>query len=145
MNVRPRGRRGRFGKVLVAAGLAVAVVVAAPVVQADTRLALNGAAPLPEPLNSVLGGLTPAEYAALTPQVGANWLPGTSPVVVDYPATVGPLWGLDAPTGDQSIDIGQANLHAAIVEHTVWDRASRISILETDKDLEEAENWQPPI
>jgi PE-PPE domain len=109
----------KFRKALAAAGIVAAVVVTAPVVHAETRLALNGARPRPALLNAISsGGLTPAEYAALTPQIGANWLPGTSPVVVDYPATAGPLWGRDAPTADQSTATGQANLHAAIMTAT---------------------------
>ena len=109
----------KFRKALIVAVIAAAVVVTAPVVHAETRLALNGARPRPAPLNAISsGGLTPAEYAALTPQIGANWLPGTSPMVVDYPATAGLLWGLDAPTADQSTATGQANLHAAIMTAT---------------------------
>lgn len=61
----------KFRKALTVALIAAAVVVTAPVVHAETRLALNGARP--RPLNAISsGGLTPAEYAALTPQIGAN-------------------------------------------------------------------------
>jgi hypothetical protein len=85
-------------------------------VHAETRIAVGGASPLPEPLNTLLqGGFTPAQYQALNLQIGANWFPGTRPEVVDYPATAGFLWGLMAPTGNQSIAIGQANLDTAIM------------------------------
>lgn len=86
-----------------------------PVIRAEARLAVNGARPTREPINTILGGLTPADYAELTPKIGANWLPGTSATVVDYPATVGPLWGFGAPDGDRAIAAGRANLHAAIM------------------------------
>jgi len=76
---------------------------------------VNGARPTVEPLNSIMGGLTATEYAELTAQVGANWFPGTTAVPVDYPASVGPVWGWDAPSGDGSIASGQAALHAAIM------------------------------
>jgi hypothetical protein len=71
-----------------------------------------------EPFNTWMGGLTPAEYAALTPQVGSNWFPGSTPVVVDYPASLGFLWGKGAPQANESIDIGQASLHSAIMKET---------------------------
>lgn len=103
-------------KIVAVAALAATTVVAAPLVHADTRLALNGIRPPPPPANMFIGGgVTPEEYAAFTPQIGANWLPGTTPVVVDYPATAGLPWGLDAPTVDESAAAGQTELHTAIV------------------------------
>jgi PE-PPE domain len=101
-------------KLLIAATI-VAGVLIAPLAYAETRIVVPGASPLPEPLNTLLGGLTPAQYDALNLQIGANWLPGTTPEVVDYPATGGPLWGLTAPTANESIAIGQADLNTAIM------------------------------
>lgn len=98
---------------LVAACVALAAATTGPLAHAQTRLTVSGA----RPISSVIepfGGLTPAEYDELARQVGANWLPGTTPVVIDYPATAGLLWGSDAPGADQSVATGQANLHTAI-------------------------------
>ena len=100
----------------VVAAFAAAVVIAAPVANSETRLALNGARTPGPPLNAVIGGgITPEEYDAYTVRIGENWFAGATPKPVEYPATAGLLWGPDAPTVDESAATGQANLHTAIV------------------------------
>lgn len=85
---------------------------------AQTRIGLNGGRPAEWPiLSSVLAnsGLTQEGWLNFASNVGENWLPGTTPVPVDYPAQLGPLSGPSALTTDQSVAIGQRNLHAAIL------------------------------
>lgn len=105
------------GKAVTTMTIAIAVLLAMGVGQgnAQTRITMRGASPMADPLNSIMGGLTPLEYAELGSHIGANWFPGTTVEPVDYPATAGVLWGVSAPTADQSIAIGQLNLDAAIM------------------------------
>ena len=94
------------------------MLITAPVVHAaETRIGLNGARPseLPVISDALNGaGLTQDGWLKFASRVGENWLPGLASVPVDYPAQLGPLWGPGALTGDQSITVGQQNLHAAI-------------------------------
>lgn len=105
---------------LAALVVAAAVVIAAPGVlaAAQTRLGLNGGRPSDWPFLAPLlagQGLTQQGWLDFASRVGENWLPGTTPVAVDYPAQLGPLSGPSALTTDQSTAIGQQNLHAAIL------------------------------
>jgi hypothetical protein len=113
---------------------AAAVLAAAPLAHAETRLTANGAGPLyfPPIVDAFLGDVvsplsppaadgvfTPAQYEAFSPLIGAGWFPGTSPEVVPYPASLGlASLSLAAPSGDQAVAIGQANLNADIIADT---------------------------
>jgi hypothetical protein len=84
-----------------------------------TRITVPGNAPSNNPiLHALTGSLTPQQYAALNAEIGENWLPGTTPEVVNYPATLGVLNGLTAPTGDQALATGQQMLNIAILNAT---------------------------
>jgi hypothetical protein len=61
------------------------------------------------------GHETPQQYAAINAAIGENWFPGTTPEVVNYPATAGFLTSLTAPTANRSIAIGQQMLNADIL------------------------------
>ena len=74
------------------------------------RITVPGAAP-----GLLTGSMTPKQYAALNLAIGENWFPGTTPKVVNYPATAGLLSGLTAPTANQSFAIGQQTLNADIL------------------------------
>jgi hypothetical protein len=69
-----------------------------------------------QPLISNLVGLPP--YSVLSSGVGENWYPGTTPEVVNYPATAGLLSGFFKPTADQSLAIGQQVLNTDILTAT---------------------------
>ena len=75
-----------------------------------TRITVPGAAP-----GLLTGHETPQQYAAINAAIGENWFPGTTPEVVNYPATAGVVSGLKAPTANQSIAIGQQALNAEIL------------------------------
>jgi hypothetical protein len=75
-----------------------------------TRITVPGAAP-----GLLTGHETPQQYAAINAAIGENWFPGTTPEVVNYPATAGVASGLMAPTANQSIAIGQRALNADIL------------------------------
>jgi hypothetical protein len=75
-----------------------------------TRITVPGAAP-----GLLTGHETPQQYAAINAAIGENWFPGTTPEVVNYPATAGVASGLTAPTANQSIAIGQRALNADIL------------------------------
>lgn len=96
-------------------------LVAGPAVlaSAQTRIGLNGARPSEWPIvDSLLAGagFTQEAWLPFALHVGENWLPGTTPVAVDYPAQLGILSGPFALTVDQSTEIGRQNLHATILE-----------------------------
>jgi PPE-repeat protein len=74
------------------------------------RFAVPGAAP-----GLLTGGETLKQYAALNAMIGQNWFPGTTPGVVNYPATAGVISGLFKPTANQSFAIGQQALNTAIL------------------------------
>lgn len=99
---------------LLACGALTLALAHAAVATADTRIVVPGAAPPPlGPLLDLVGA-TEQDYDAKNLQVGAGWFPGTTPRVVDYPATAGLLWGPDAPSGDEAIALGQSALHGDI-------------------------------
>lgn len=124
--------------VLRRAGLAVLTCVAMgatavmPTADAATRITVGGAGPLYMPnliTNLPLGrfylGGTSAEqgppvsvlegYDILNHLVGENWFPGTSPQVVNYPASVGLVSGsLAAPGANQAVAMGRVSLHDQI-------------------------------
>ncbi len=75
-----------------------------------TRITVPGAAP-----GLLTGHETPQQYAAINAAIGENWFPGTTPEVVNYPATAGVISGLTAPTANQSFAIGQQTLNADIL------------------------------
>lgn len=103
----------------VAVLAASVVLVAAPTAYAgESRIGINGARPSDLPgVADVLGdaGFTQDGWLHHASNVGSNWLPGTTPVPLNYPAQLGPLWGTAALTGDQSMAAGQAALHIAIM------------------------------
>jgi hypothetical protein len=72
-----------------------------------------GAAP-----GRLTGSETSQQYAALNAAIGENWFPGTTPEVVNYPATAGLLSSLKAPTANQSFAIGQQMLNTDILNAT---------------------------
>ncbi len=74
------------------------------------RFAVPGAAP-----GLLTGGETLKQYAALNAMIGQNWFPGTTPGVVNYPATSGVISGLFKPTANQSFATGQQALNTAIL------------------------------
>ncbi len=78
-----------------------------------TRITVPGAAP-----GLLTGSETPQQYAALNAAIGENWFPGTTPEVVNYPATAGVLSGFTAPTANQSFAIGQQMLNTDILNAT---------------------------
>jgi PPE-repeat protein len=57
-----------------------------------TRITVPGAAP-----GLLTGHETPQQYAAINAAIGENWFPGTTPEVVNYPATAGVASGLRPP------------------------------------------------
>jgi hypothetical protein len=75
-----------------------------------TRITVPGAAP-----GLLTGHETPQQYAAINAAIGENWFPGTTPEVVNYPATAGWPSALTAPTANRSIAIGQQMLNADIL------------------------------
>ena len=74
------------------------------------RITVPGAAP-----GVLTGHMTPQQYAALNAAIGENWFPGTTPEVVNYPATAGLLSGLYKPTANESFAIGQQALNTDIL------------------------------
>jgi len=78
-----------------------------------TRITVPGAAP-----GLLTGSETPQQYAAINAAIGENWFPGTTPEVVNYPATAGLLSGLRAPTANQSFVIGQQMVNTDILNAT---------------------------
>lgn len=104
---------------LLAVLSAVVLLVSAPSAYAvQTRIGINGARPSDLPgVSDILGdaGFTQDGWLHHASNVGSNWLPGTTPVPLDYPAQLGPLWGTGALSGDRSLAAGQAALHAAIL------------------------------
>ena len=106
---------------LAAAAVTAILLIAAPgaVAAAQTRIGLNGGRPSEWPVvDRILAnmGFTQAGWLPFASRVGENWLPGTTPVGVDYPAQLGLLSGPFALTVDQSTDVGQRNLHATLLE-----------------------------
>lgn len=113
-----------------ATGLACAAIIAgaAPPAQAQTRITVGGAGPLYYPnliTNLPLGrfyllGTDAAEgppvsilegYDLLNHMVGENWFPGSTPQVVNYPASIGLLSGsLAAPGANQAVAMGRVSL-----------------------------------
>ena len=110
---RPRWRA------LAAVLSAAVLVIAAPNANAgETRIGINGARPSELPgIAGVLGGVgfTKDGWLGYANRVGANWLPGMTPIPLDYPAQLGPLWGIGALSGDKSLAAGQQALHATIL------------------------------
>jgi PE-PPE domain len=98
---------------------AAVVLVAAPSAHAgQSRIGINGARPSDLPgVSDVLGdaGFTQDGWLHHASNVGSNWLPGMTPVPLDYPAQLGPLWGTAAMSGDRSLAAGQVALHTAIL------------------------------
>ncbi len=115
------GGRFRTSRKLFAATLVAAtMLIAAPGVYAgaQTRISLNGGRPSEWPLLASLlagAGFTQEQWLPFASRVGENWLPGTTPVPLDYPAQLGPVSGPGALTTDQSTTVGQQSLHAAIM------------------------------
>lgn len=113
-----RVSRARW-RALAAALSAMVLLVAAPTAFAgETRIGINGARPSELPgFAQILGGagFTSSGWLNYADRVGANWLPGMTPVPLDYPAQLGPLWGIGALSGDKSLALGQQALHAAIL------------------------------
>ena len=66
-----------------------------------------------QPLIAPLLSLPP--YSVLASGVGENWFSGTSPTVVNYPATAGLISGFFKPTADQSMALGVKALNADIL------------------------------
>lgn len=115
---------------LACVGIAAATV--APSAEAATRITVGGAGPLYMPnliTNLPLGrfylnGTRAAQgppvsvlegYDILNHLVGENWFPGTSPQVVNYPASVGLVSGsLAAPGANQAVAMGRVSLHDQI-------------------------------
>jgi hypothetical protein len=95
-------------KSIAGAAVAASVALTAPVAYAETRIIAPGTE---YAINS--GGVQLAINLG-TPfnqtLVGSNWLPGTTPDVVDYPAT------LVYPTLNSSIDQGQVALNQQITQ-----------------------------
>jgi PPE-repeat protein len=85
----------------------------------ETRIIVPGASPSSNPiLKALTRTLTPQQYAALNAAIGENWFPGTTPEVVNYPATAGLITSLTAPTANKSIAIGQQMLNTDILNAT---------------------------
>lgn len=106
----------------VAVLVAATMLIAAPAVvaSAQTRIGLNGGRPSEWPfLSSVLAGqgLTQTGWLAFASHVGENWLPGTTPVPLDYPGQLGVVSGPNAMTANQSTAVGQQLLHNAILDN----------------------------
>lgn len=95
-----------FAAVLLA--LLIALMAAAPA-QAETRIAVNGAKP------SLLSNKSLAEWHTSELIIGAKWAPASTVVGIDYPATAGPPWGLNAVDANTSIATGQQRLNTAIL------------------------------
>ncbi|MBJ7339252.1 PE-PPE domain-containing protein [Mycolicibacterium sp.] len=99
--------------------MAATVLVGAPGVMAaaQTRIGLNGGRPTEWSfLAPILAGqgLTQQGWLDFASHVGENWLPGSNPVPVDYPAQLGVVSGPGALTADQSTLAGQQILHDII-------------------------------
>lgn len=80
----------RIAAVLVTAALLLAAPGA--LAGAQTRIGLNGGRPSEWPImDQILAnmGFTQAGWLPFASRVGENWLPGTTPVGVDYPAQFG--------------------------------------------------------
>jgi len=82
----------------------------ASVSSSEIRIIVPGAAP-----GLLTGRETLLQYAAINLAIGENWLTGTTPTVVNYPATAGVLSGRSAPTADNAFAIGQHALNAEIL------------------------------
>lgn len=100
--------------------MAAILLIAAPGVYAaaQSRIGVNGGRPSDWPILSQLlagSGLTQQGWLDFASHVGENWLPGMTPVPVDYPAQLGPVSGPFALTSDESVGMGQRNLHSAIM------------------------------
>lgn len=91
----------------------------------ETRITVPMSSPLDNPsIIQQLENLTPSEYAALNEAIGENWFPGTTPEVVNYPATIGFASGkLSAPNANTSIQIGQLMLNTDIFKDTANGRS----------------------
>jgi PPE-repeat protein len=76
----------------------------------ETRITVPGAAP-----GLLTGHQRSQHYAAVNVAIGENWFPGTTPEVVNYPATAGLISGLFKPTANQSFVIGQQALNTDIL------------------------------
>lgn len=114
-----QGRHTARWRGMLAVLSAAVLLVAAPSAYAgQSRIGINGARPSDLPgVGQVLGdaGFTQEGWLHHASNVGSNWLPGMTPVPLDYPAQLGPLWGTGALSGDRSLAAGQAALHAAIL------------------------------
>ncbi len=129
--------RSKLLSTAVIAGLALTMSVAGSVSlpstsQAETRLTVGGAGPLyyPRLINELPLGrlyllgtdeergepLTVLEgYDLLNHMIGGNWFPGSTPQVVNYPASMSLLSGsLSAPTVDDGVAMGRASLDEQI-------------------------------
>jgi hypothetical protein len=101
-----------------------------PLAHADTRITVPGASPdFQSPIYWDITGFTPQDYAQLNVEIGENWFPGTTPEVVNYPASIGLLSGsLAAPDANQSIAIGQAQLDSDIMTAVANSNGSPVDI-----------------
>lgn len=120
---------------LAAAAVAVCAMIAGgsiPPAQAEVRLTVPGAGPLYYPRliadlpigrTYLLGtdeengyALTVLEgYALLNRMIGENWFPGSTPHVVDYPASIGLVSGsLAAPGVEEGVEMGRVSLDEQI-------------------------------
>lgn len=141
-----RPRRGGWRAFAALLGAAV-ILVGAPTAYAGvTRIGINGArhSELIQGASQTQGGWL--NYANT---VGANWLPGTTAVPLDYPAQLGSLWGAGALTGDQSVAIGQQNLHALILAElakgqTVAVAGGSMGTLVIDREIAYLESLSEP-
>lgn len=105
---------------LAAVVLASVLAVAAPGVlaAAATRIGINGGRPSQWPVVDqvmALNGFTQQAWLQFASQAGENWLPGTLPVPLEYPAQLGVVSGWGALTVDQSTAVGQQLLHATLL------------------------------
>ncbi|WP_162264179.1 PE-PPE domain-containing protein [Mycobacterium sp. Root265] len=114
----PRRDTARWRGTLAVLSAAVVLVAAPSAYAGQSRIGINGARPSDLPgVSDVLGdaGFTQDGWLHHASNVGSNWLPGMTPVPLNYPAQLGPLWGTAALSGDRSLAAGQAALHTAIL------------------------------
>lgn len=145
------GRKG-WRSVVALVSTALLLISAPTATAGQTRIGINGARPSELPgIAGVLDGAGMTQQGWLTHanRVGANWLPGMTVVPLDYPAQLGPLWGVGALTGDQSIAIGQQNLHALIMAelangNTVSVAGGSMGTLVIDREIAYLESLSAP-
>lgn len=103
--------------VVTAGILSAGLAIGAPLASADTvtRIAINGARPLP-----IFGQKAQDEYTASTAGIGDNWVDGETKVVaLDYPATAGLLWGWNANLVDDATKVGATKILKAVHDERV--------------------------